>query len=236
MHHIRGRLAAIAICIAALASAQSQPQTAKDFLRKYLAFSDADVAALDKGELVTKLPKVTDQREVTAFAAVRVNARPEQLAMQFRDIVRWKKGDSVPEIGKFSDTPLIADLSGLNIEPEDIKLLKKCKPGSCDIKLSAASMDQLVKGTNWTAENYQLPYAAGIPGELRVIFIPTRWDPPKVKNLETGVSYRAFFFSCASGKEIDLGKVTGDPNGDWQIPTAPVFQDWVVVMEKEKGA
>src|SRR6185369_8390223 len=133
MHHIRGRLAAIAICIAALASGQSQPQTAKDFLRKYLAFSEADIVALDKGELVTKLPKVADQREVAAFAAVRVNALPEQLAKQFRDIVRWKKGESVPEIGKFSSTPLISDLAGLTIEPEDIKVLKKCKPGSCDI-------------------------------------------------------------------------------------------------------
>lgn len=155
MHHVRGRLAAIGICIAALASAQSQQTTSKDFLRKYLGFSDTDIAALDKGELITKLPKVTDQREVTVFASVRVNARPEQLAMQFRDIVRWKKGDSVPEIGKFNDRPLIADLAGLSIEPEDIKVLKKCKPGSCDIKLSAVSMDRLVKGTNWAADNYQ---------------------------------------------------------------------------------
>jgi len=144
MHYIRGRLAAIAICIAALASAQTQPQTSKDFLKKYLGFTDADIVQLDKGELITKLPRVTDQREVAAFAAVRVNARPEQLAAQFRDIVRWKKGDSVPEIGKFNDIPLIADLAGLNIEPEDIKSLKKCKPGSCGIKLSANSMDRLV--------------------------------------------------------------------------------------------
>jgi hypothetical protein len=88
---------------------------------------------------------------------------------------------------------------------------------------------------HWTAENYQLPYAAGIPGELRIVFIPTRWDPPKVKNLEAEVSYRAFFFNCASGKEIELGKVKADTNGEWQIPTAPVFQDWVVVMEKVKN-
>jgi Protein of unknown function (DUF4038)/Domain of unknown function (DUF5060) len=89
---------------------------------------------------------------------------------------------------------------------------------------------------HWTAENYQLPYAAGIPGELRIVFIPTRWDPPKVNNLEAGVSYRAFFFNCASGKEIEIGKVQADSNGDWQIPTAPIFQDWVVVMESEKNA
>ena len=87
MHQIRGRIAAIAICIAAFASAQTPPQSSKDFLKKYLGFSDADIVELDKGELITKLPKVQDQREVAAFAAVRVNAHPEQLAMQFRDIV-----------------------------------------------------------------------------------------------------------------------------------------------------
>jgi len=155
MPYISGRVAAIAVCIAAIASAQTQPQTAKGFLRKYLGFSEADIANLDKGQLVTKLPKVSDQREVAAFAAVRVNAQPEQLALQFHDIVHWKKGDSVPEIGKFSNNPALADLSGLTIEPEDIKDLRKCKPGNCDIKLSAVSMERLVKGTNWAADNYE---------------------------------------------------------------------------------
>ena len=155
MLYIRGRLAAIAITIAAIASAQSQPSTSRDFLKKYLSFTDAEITDLDAGQLVTKLPKVTDQREVAAFAAVRVNALPEQLALQFHDIVRWKKGDSVPQIGKFSDVPSIADLDGLTIEPDDIKVLRKCKPGACGIKLSSNSMESLVKGTNWTAENYQ---------------------------------------------------------------------------------
>jgi len=155
MPYISGRVAAIAVCIAAIASAQAQPQTAQDFLRKYLGFSEADITALDKGQLVTKLPKVSDQREVAAFAAVRVNALPEQLAVQFHDIVKWKKGDNVPEIGKFSSNPVLADLTGLTIEPEDIKDLKKCKPGNCDIKLSAVSMERLVKGTNWAADNYE---------------------------------------------------------------------------------
>src|SRR6185295_6645458 len=145
MHYIRERLAAIAICIAAIASAQTQPQTAKEFLRKYLGFSEADITALDKGQLITKLPKASDQREVAAFAAVRVNALPDQLATQFHDIIKWKKGESVPQIGKFNDTPAIADLAGLTIEPDDINVMKKCKPGSCDIKMSAVSMDRLVK-------------------------------------------------------------------------------------------
>jgi len=156
MQFIRVRIAAIGICIAAFATAQTQPQTAKDFLSKYLGFTEADISALDSGQLITKLPKVSDSREVAAFAAVRVNAPPEQLALQFHDIVRWKQGDSVPEIGKFSDKPEIADLAGLSMDPEEMKVLKKCKPGSCSIKLSAVSMERLVNGTNWGADNFQL--------------------------------------------------------------------------------
>jgi len=156
MPYIRGWLAAIplAISIAIIASPQSQQPAARDFLKKYLGFTDAEITSLDGGQLITKLPKVTDQREVAAYAVVRVNAPPEQLAVQFNDIVRWKKGESVPQIGKFSDTPTIADLNGLTIEPDDIKVLKKCKPGSCGIKLSSGSMEYLAKGTNWTAVNY----------------------------------------------------------------------------------
>jgi len=153
MQFIPVRLAAIGICIAAFATAQTEPKSAKDFLRKYLNFTETDISNLDSGQLITKLPKVADSREVAAFAAVRVNAQPEQLAIQFNDIVRWKQGDSVPEIGKFSDKPEIADFAGLSMDPEEMKVLKKCKPGSCDIKLSATSMERLVKGTNWSATN-----------------------------------------------------------------------------------
>src|SRR5215475_3002083 len=155
MQSIGVRLAAFGICIAAFATAQTESQTAKVFLGKYLSFTESDISALDSGQLITKLPKVSDSREVAAFAAVRVNAPPEQLAIQFHDIVRWKQGDSVPEIGKFSDKPTIADLSGLSMDPEDIKAMKKCKPSNCDIKLSAVSMERLVNGTNWNSENFQ---------------------------------------------------------------------------------
>ena len=88
---------------------------------------------------------------------------------------------------------------------------------------------------SWTPENYQLPYAAGISGKLRIFFVPTRWDQPKVKGLERGVEYQARFFNPASGKEIEIGRVAHDTNNDWQIPTAPVYQDWVIILEAVPG-
>jgi hypothetical protein len=58
---------------------------------------------------------------------------------------------------------------------------------------------------------WDLPYAAGIPGEVRFIYIPGnnsyQLTAPLVRNLEPGVNYHAFLFDPTWGKRIDLGKV-----------------------------
>jgi hypothetical protein len=86
---------------------------------------------------------------------------------------------------------------------------------------------------HWSHENYIQPYSAGVPGEVRVIFIPPAWTAPTVKGLESGVSYRAFYFDPKSGKEHDLGDVKPDPTGAWPAPITPTFADWVLVLEKK---
>ena len=86
---------------------------------------------------------------------------------------------------------------------------------------------------HWSKENYEQPYAAGIPSEVRVIFIPPMWDPPKVKGLESGVAYRAFYFDPVAGKRHEAVEVTPDATGTWQAPITPTFADWIMVLEKK---
>jgi hypothetical protein len=74
-------------------------------------------------------------------------------------------------------------------------------------------------------------FAAGIPGELRIFFLPDGRGP-LVKSLESGVSYRAFFWNPVNGKETAIGPVTADAAGSWKCPQTPVFQDWVLVLER----
>lgn len=86
-------------------------------------------------------------------------------------------------------------------------------------------------------ENVDLPFAAGIPGEVRVIyfFAPT-FAPPvpqySVCKLEAQVQYRAYFWDPRSGREHDLGKIVPDGNGNWTIPVQPELKDWVVVLKR----
>ena len=87
---------------------------------------------------------------------------------------------------------------------------------------------------HWSETNFQRPFAAGIPGELRIVFIPPMWDPPKLKSLEAGVAYRAFYFNPTSGREKEIGSVTADASGDWQPPIQPTFADWVLVLDRRR--
>jgi hypothetical protein len=76
------------------------------------------------------------------------------------------------------------------------------------------SDDELPAG-EWSARhgNFHLPYAAGTPGALRVIYLPYwgSWDRPKtiptILSLEGGVRYRAYYWDPASGVKIDLGEI-----------------------------
>jgi hypothetical protein len=87
-----------------------------------------------------------------------------------------------------------------------------------------------------TVENTQRPFAAGIPGEVRMLFLPSicSWGQMTLKALEPGSRYRAFLFDPRTGSEREIGEATPDENGNWNVPFVrfPVYQDWVMVLER----
>ena len=88
---------------------------------------------------------------------------------------------------------------------------------------------------HWTEQNYVQPYAAGIPGELRLVYVPASWNLPRLANLETNVIYQGFLFNPSNGKEIPLGRIQGDEEGKWKPPVPPIVRDWVMVLRREGG-
>ena len=94
-----------------------------------------------------------------------------------------------------------------------------------------------------------LPFAAGIPGEVRFIYIPGndsyQLTAPIVRHLEPDVDYGAFLFEPMWGGRIDLGIVekshssrdsnltqSSEPLTEFHPPQLPSPQDWVLVLEK----
>jgi hypothetical protein len=86
--------------------------------------------------------------------------------------------------------------------------------------------------------NYFMTYAAGIPGEVRVIYHYTPVFPYqgekgrlRILDIEPDVPYRAFVFDPRSGEEHDLGAVKPNADRQWVVPLEPELTDWVLVME-----
>jgi hypothetical protein len=85
-------------------------------------------------------------------------------------------------------------------------------------------------------------FAAGIPGEVRFIYLPRRniynWDGPEVINLEPDVDWHVYYFDPATGRRFDQGiiKATAkagdkDPGPVTFRKNVPSPQDWVLVIE-----
>jgi hypothetical protein len=88
-------------------------------------------------------------------------------------------------------------------------------------------------------------FAAGIPGEVRFIYLPRRniynWNGPQVKNLEPDVDWHAYYFDPATGRKFDEGilkaKVASSSSAAQMAEfqkNVPSPQDWVLVLERVK--
>ncbi|MBI4559087.1 MAG: DUF4038 domain-containing protein [Candidatus Hydrogenedentes bacterium] len=114
-------------------------------------------------------------------------------------------------------------------------------PGSRQVGVGAAFMRRfpwwtLERHPEWVEPAWQAkdPYArttAGIPGKLRIVYSPSLWDPPLVKDIEASITYEASYIDPTNGGLISLGVVTPDSEGKWRPPCPPVVHDWLLVME-----
>jgi hypothetical protein len=81
--------------------------------------------------------------EIFVFGAVYVNATPDSYLKFSRDFERLRKLPGYLALSEISSPPQLSDLKGFTFERGDIKDLKSCKPGDCQIQMPASSIDEL---------------------------------------------------------------------------------------------
>ena len=118
-----------------------------------LGFSTDDVRALDGGSAVIRSLDTPVREELANVGVVYVDARPGQVIEQFRDIERFERGPGIPQIGRFSSPTRLEDLHALTLPEADLEALPGCRPGDCDVKLSASAMDRFRTGVDWSSES-----------------------------------------------------------------------------------
>jgi len=121
----------------------------RPLLVRDLKFSSGELADLEHGKVVRHTLPVNGVGEVAAVGGIRIHATRERFLAAYRDIVRFKRGASVIEIGRFSSTPVLADLDGLTIDRDDFDL-RACRVGDCDIRLPASDIHRFASEVDWT--------------------------------------------------------------------------------------
>jgi hypothetical protein len=140
-------LLAAAVAIAAAPASDLQPEL-HTLLARDFRFSSSDVADLEKGKVVTHRLGATAAGEIAAVGAVRVKARKEAFVNRYRDIVQFKRGADVVQIGRFGSPPTLEDLAPLTIDKQDVDV-RTCRVGNCDIRLPAETIARFQREINW---------------------------------------------------------------------------------------
>lgn len=135
---------------AAPASGQAESELLA-FFKDSIKLSADEIASIRSGQAVAKALESRTPAEIFVVGAVYIRATPESYVKLAGDLDRLRKLSQYLAVGKFSNPPQASDLKGFTLSEDDIKSLKKCKPGDCEIQMPAGRMIEVQKAINWSA-------------------------------------------------------------------------------------
>ena len=159
-------LALMAVASNALAQPSGTETGQRAFLRKVIQLDGEKLAAMERGEVVTKLLPSPEKPEIAAFGAVRVKATLDRLRDEVRAFQEFRKVPQIVEIGRFSSPPRIEDVQGLTIDDNDLEALEECRPGKCDVKVGTAGLERLKKEIDWSSPDAKARASALIKEQM----------------------------------------------------------------------
>ncbi len=146
----RALLAALLLSLVQPSASNAQNAEPFKFFRDYIGLKEDQIAAIRNGKAVAKIVESRTPDEVFVFGSVYVRSTPEEYLKLASDIAELRKLPTYLAIRKFSDPPQLSDLEGFTLEPEDIKQLKNCEPGHCEVQLPTEAMDEFKQSVNWS--------------------------------------------------------------------------------------
>lgn len=126
--------------------AERQPQS----VFTELGLTPQQVAAIDQGKPVAKVLSRGGPSEIYVFGAVYIDGLPATYVQAARNVTKLQGTEGYLGIGELPATATIADLSSLTLEPDDIKALKSCREGDCDVQLPTESIQAFHDAVNWS--------------------------------------------------------------------------------------
>jgi hypothetical protein len=122
-----------------------------NFFHEFAGLNEGQINTIRSGKA---LAKVVDSRipdEVFVFGAVYIGATPESYLELAVDIDALRKLPSYLAIQSFNDPPQLSDLDAFVLDQQDIKELKNCEAGHCQVQLPNEAIEDFRRSIDWSA-------------------------------------------------------------------------------------
>jgi hypothetical protein len=150
------------LVVAAVAPTEnSPPAELTAFLQKSVGLDTKQIAAIDSGQLVTKVVRTPIDRDVVVFGIVQVDVPRAFFVSHFKETDLPPRSAGRASFGIFGKPAQASDVGDLALSSDDVKDLRACKPRSCSFKLPASAMAFLDSRVTWDSPNTASEIAAG---------------------------------------------------------------------------
>lgn len=155
--HIRTLLIACLSVVPGLigVGAQAQSRRATSEPERYLLTLGLDASHLRVaagGKASVTLLKTQDSRDVAVAGIIGVRVPRDIALARILDDPAFLATHG-GRFGAFGDPPAAADVRDVAFDKSEYRGLRKCRPGDCDFKLSAADMEAFAHEVSWSAPN-----------------------------------------------------------------------------------
>jgi hypothetical protein len=151
--HLVVKVALLGLFLMASASPREMPKR----LRAYVegaGFSQMDLAAVERGEAVAVAQKTGEKTEVLIYGVVFINSSVTAFLDLYRDVEQLAGNEGFLAVRKFSEPPRVEDLDGFTFAESDLKDLRTCRPGKCNLQFGEPAIQQVMK-LDWRNANVE---------------------------------------------------------------------------------
>jgi len=114
------------------------PTTAEQYLES-LGLAASQLRAADSGQVIVKLIKADDPRDVAVIGLIAVRASRDAVVARALDLSGFVVVQA-SRAGLFESPPTPADVAAVELDPSEYKRHESCRPGKSAFKMSATAM------------------------------------------------------------------------------------------------
>lgn len=133
----------------ALPSGPAFPPAMEEYVSKTARLTASERSDLAAGKPITKLLDADPNTEIAVFGGVWIAAAPSEYVTRLTDIEAFEHGGPFVVTKKISTPPALADFEALNLPEGDLKDLRGCRTGDCNLKLGTNAIDAVRAGVDW---------------------------------------------------------------------------------------